>query len=52
MKSHDWLDIVWGLVLIMLAIKYFPIIGVLGALSFALAGVKIGTLPIDRRINA
>jgi len=38
--------------LIIVAIKFLPVIGIFATLTFALAGVRIATLPVDRRVNA
>ena len=51
MKFNEFIEVVWGAIIILLAIKYFAVLGVFAALSFVLAGIKIGTLPLDRRFN-
>jgi len=52
LSFQDFLDVVWGLTLIVLAIKFAPVVGIFAAISFGLAGLRIATLPIDRRVNA
>jgi choline-glycine betaine transporter len=45
LNTSDWLDIVWGILLVILAIKYLPVLGIFAVLTFAMAGAKIATLP-------
>jgi len=51
LKTIDWLDIIWGVLLIILAIKWFPVIGIFGTLTVVMAGIKIGTSFVDRSMN-
>ena len=50
-RSVAILDIVWGVLLLVLAIKWLPAIGVFGMVTIICAGIKIGVTGLQEVYN-